>query len=111
MRSAVVSAGHEAPACVDDGRRRVKAVCIASFKKVYGELEAIANYRSTSATGMEGLKYVYLNSEKSVALHLESVRSSRAEAWPIRRSSNMVRHGTALGMVPAVRRHGLGWVR
>jgi hypothetical protein len=41
MRSAVVSPRHEPPACVDDGRRRAKAVCIASLKKAYDELEAI----------------------------------------------------------------------
>ena len=41
MRSAVVSPGHELPACVRGGRRRAKAVCIASLKQAYGEFEAI----------------------------------------------------------------------
>jgi hypothetical protein len=41
MRWRLSRQGTTPPACVDDGRRRAQAVCIASLKKAYDELEAI----------------------------------------------------------------------
>src|SRR5947209_17519822 len=60
---------------------------------------------------MEGLKYVYLNPEKSVELHIESVKE-----FPGGRPANpkLIEYGqavsTALGVVPPVREHGLGYM-
>jgi NitT/TauT family transport system substrate-binding protein len=58
---------------------------------------------------MEGLKYVYLNPEKSVAIHLENVREFKGSTAA---NAKVVEYGqacgTALGMVPAVKQHGLG---
>src|SRR5258707_13884274 len=58
---------------------------------------------------IEGLKYVYLNPEKSVALHLESVKEFQGGSVANRK---VIEYGqpvsTALGVVPAARQHGLG---
>jgi NitT/TauT family transport system substrate-binding protein len=58
---------------------------------------------------MEGLKYVYLNPEKSVALHLESVKEFQGGSVA---NQKVIEYGqavsTALGVVPAVRQHRLG---
>ena len=60
---------------------------------------------------MEGLKYVYLNPEKSVALHLESVKEFKGGSVT---NEKVIEYGqacgTALGMVPAFKQHGLGYM-
>jgi NitT/TauT family transport system substrate-binding protein len=60
---------------------------------------------------MEGLKYVYLEPEKSVALHLESVKEFKGGSVT---NEKVIEYGqaigTALGMVPAFRDHGLGYM-
>ena len=60
---------------------------------------------------MEGLKYVYLNPEKSVALHLESVKEFQGGSVA---NQKVIEYGqavsTALGVVPAVEQHGLGYM-
>src|SRR5262245_58947601 len=60
---------------------------------------------------MEGLKYVYLNPERSVALHLESVKEFQGGSVA---NQKVIEYGqavsTALGVVPAVRQHGLGYM-
>src|SRR5215207_5837046 len=60
---------------------------------------------------MEGLKYVYLNPEKSVSLHLESVKELQGGSVA---NQKVIEYGqavsTALGVVPAVRQHGLGYM-
>ncbi len=60
---------------------------------------------------MDGLKYVYLNPERSVALHLESVKEFQGGGVT---NQKVVEYGqaigTALGMVPAFRQHGLGYM-
>jgi NitT/TauT family transport system substrate-binding protein len=60
---------------------------------------------------MEGLRYVYLNPERSVALHIESVKEFRGGSVT---NEKVIEYGqavsTALGMVPAVRQHGLGYM-
>jgi NitT/TauT family transport system substrate-binding protein len=60
---------------------------------------------------MEGLKYVYLNPAKSVAVHLESVKEFKGGSVT---NEKMIEYGqacgTALGMVPAFKQHGLGFM-
>jgi NitT/TauT family transport system substrate-binding protein len=60
---------------------------------------------------MEGLKYVYLNPEKSVAVHLESVKEFKGGSVT---NEKVIEYGqacgTAQGMVPAFRQHGLGYM-
>jgi NitT/TauT family transport system substrate-binding protein len=60
---------------------------------------------------MEGLKYVYLNPEKSVALHVESVKEFKGGSVT---NQKVIEYGqavgTALGMVPAFKDHGLGYM-
>jgi NitT/TauT family transport system substrate-binding protein len=60
---------------------------------------------------MEGLKYVYLNPERSVALHLESVKEFKGGNVT---DEKVIEYGqavsTALGMVPAFKQHGLGYM-
>ena len=60
---------------------------------------------------MEGLKYVYLNPERSVALHIESVKEFQGGSVA---NQKVIEYGqaigTALGVVPAVRQHGLGYM-
>jgi NitT/TauT family transport system substrate-binding protein len=60
---------------------------------------------------MDGLKYVYLNPEKSVAMHLESVKEFQGGSVA---NQKVIEYGqavsTALGVVPAVRQHGLGYM-
>jgi NitT/TauT family transport system substrate-binding protein len=60
---------------------------------------------------MEGLKYVYLNPEKSAALHLESVKELQGGGVT---NEKVIEYGqaigTALGMVPAFKEHGLGYM-
>jgi NitT/TauT family transport system substrate-binding protein len=60
---------------------------------------------------MEGLKYVYLNPDKSAALHLESVKEFKGGGVT---NEKVIEYGqaigTALGMVPAFKEHGLGYM-
>ncbi len=60
---------------------------------------------------MEGLKYVYLNPEKSVQIHLESVKEFQGGSLA---NQKVVEYGqavsTALGMVPAFKKSGLGFM-
>ncbi|HLI11619.1 MAG TPA: ABC transporter substrate-binding protein [Alphaproteobacteria bacterium] len=60
---------------------------------------------------MEGLKYVYLNPEKSVDLHIESLKEFQGGSTTNR---DVIKYGqavaTALGLVPAVKQHGLGYM-
>jgi NitT/TauT family transport system substrate-binding protein len=60
---------------------------------------------------MEGLKYVYLHPEKSVAIHLEMVKEFQGGSVT---NQKVIEYGqaigTALGMVPAFKQHGLGYM-
>jgi len=59
---------------------------------------------------MEGLKYVYLNPEKSVDIHLDLVKEFKGGSVT---NKKVIEYGqavsTALGMVPAFKEHGLGY--
>jgi NitT/TauT family transport system substrate-binding protein len=60
---------------------------------------------------MEGLKYVYLNPEKSVDIHLDMVKEFKGGSVTNRK---VIEGGqavsTALGMVPSFKNHGLGYM-
>ena len=60
---------------------------------------------------MEGLKYVYLNPEESVDVHIESVREFQGGSVA---NEKVIEYGqavgTALGMVPAFKNQGLGFM-
>jgi NitT/TauT family transport system substrate-binding protein len=60
---------------------------------------------------MEGLKYVYLNPAKSVAVHLESVKEFKGGSVT---NEKVIEYGqacgTALGMASAFKQHGLGYM-
>jgi len=60
---------------------------------------------------MEGLRYVYLNPERSVALHVESVKEFKGGSVT---NQKVIEYGqavsTALGMVPAFKDNGLGYM-
>ena len=60
---------------------------------------------------MEGLKYVYLNPEQSVQMHLNSVKEFAGGSVA---NQKVIEYGqavsTALGMVPAFKDHGLGYM-
>src|SRR6185295_3715742 len=60
---------------------------------------------------MEGLRYVYLNPEKSVELHLESVKEFQGGSPA---NQKVIEFGqavsTALGGVPPVKKNGLGYM-
>ncbi|MEP9379456.1 ABC transporter substrate-binding protein [Aquabacter sp. CN5-332] len=60
---------------------------------------------------MDGLKYVYLNPEKSVDLHLESVKEFQGGSAI---NKKVIEYGqavsTALGLVPSVKANGLGYM-
>jgi NitT/TauT family transport system substrate-binding protein len=60
---------------------------------------------------MEGLKYVYLNPEKSVAMHLESVKEFKGGSVT---NEKVIEYGqacgTALGVAPDFKQHGLGYM-
>jgi NitT/TauT family transport system substrate-binding protein len=59
---------------------------------------------------MEGLAYVYTNPEPSLEIHLDMVKEYKGS--PTNRE--VVKHGqgimTAMGIVPEVEQHGLGWM-
>jgi NitT/TauT family transport system substrate-binding protein len=60
---------------------------------------------------MEGLRYVYLNPERSVELHLESVKEFQGGSVA---NQKVIEYGqavsTALGMVESVRKNGVGYM-
>jgi hypothetical protein len=60
---------------------------------------------------MEGLKYVYLNPEKSVELHIESLKEFQGGSVT---NQKVIEYGqavgTSLGMVPGFRDMGLGYM-
>ena len=60
---------------------------------------------------MEGLRHVYLNPEKSVEMHIESVKEFQGGSVA---NQKVIEFGqavsTALGVVPPVRQHGLGYM-
>lgn len=60
---------------------------------------------------MEGLRYVYLNPEKSVELHLESVKEFKGGSPA---NQKVIEFGqavsTAIGLVPSVKQNGLGFM-
>ncbi len=60
---------------------------------------------------MDGLKYVYLNPEKSVEMHFESVKEFKGGSVT---NKKVIEYGqavsTALGMVPAFKQQGLGYM-
>jgi NitT/TauT family transport system substrate-binding protein len=60
---------------------------------------------------MEGLKYVYLNPEKSAATHLDIVKEFKGGSVT---NQKVIEYGqavsTALGMVPAFKQQGLGYM-
>jgi NitT/TauT family transport system substrate-binding protein len=59
---------------------------------------------------MEGLKYAYLNPDNAIDIHLEMVREFKGSST----NRDVVKYGqgvmTAMGLVPAVEQHGLGWM-
>lgn len=60
---------------------------------------------------LEGMKYVYLNPEKSVELHLDMVKEFKGGSPA---NKKVIAYGqavgTALGLVPSVKEHGLGYM-
>jgi NitT/TauT family transport system substrate-binding protein len=60
---------------------------------------------------LEGLKYVYLNPEKSVKIHMDSVKEFKGASAI---NEKVIEYGqdvsTALGMVPAFKDKGLGYM-
>lgn len=60
---------------------------------------------------MEGLKFVYLNPEKAIDLHIESLKEFQGGSPATR---EVLMHGqeigTSLGFVPSFRSKGLGWM-
>lgn len=60
---------------------------------------------------MDGLKYVYLNPEKSVQIHLDSVKEFKGGSIT---NEKVIEYGqdisTALGMVPVFKNQGLGYM-
>jgi hypothetical protein len=60
---------------------------------------------------MEGLKHVYLDPDKSVQLHLESVKEFQGGSVA---NQKVIEYGqavsTALGVVPPVKKNGLGFM-
>jgi NitT/TauT family transport system substrate-binding protein len=60
---------------------------------------------------MEGLRYVYLNPEESVKIHLDSVKEFQSANVANRKVIELGQAvSTALGMVPAVKENGLGYM-
>jgi NitT/TauT family transport system substrate-binding protein len=60
---------------------------------------------------MEGLRYVYLNPEESLKIHLDSVKEFQSANVASRKVIELGQAvSTALGMVPAVKENGLGYM-
>ena len=60
---------------------------------------------------LEGVKYTYLNPDKSVDLHIESLKEFQGGSPANRKTLEFGQAvGTALGLVPSVAEHGLGYM-
>ncbi len=60
---------------------------------------------------LEGLKFVYLNPEKAIDLHMESLKEFQGSAPATREVLFYGQEiGTSLGFVPAFKEHGLGYI-
>jgi NitT/TauT family transport system substrate-binding protein len=60
---------------------------------------------------MEGLKYVYLNPEKALDLHIESLKEFQGGSPATREVLLFGQEiGTSLGFVPSFKSHGLGYM-
>ncbi|HVH77458.1 MAG TPA: ABC transporter substrate-binding protein [Stellaceae bacterium] len=60
---------------------------------------------------LEGIKYSYLNPEKSVDLHIASLKEFQGGPPATRKVIEFGQDvGTALGIAPSVEKHGLGWM-
>jgi NitT/TauT family transport system substrate-binding protein len=60
---------------------------------------------------LEGVKYTYLNPEKSVDLHIESLKEFQGGSPANRKTLEFGQAvGTALGLVSSVEQHGLGYM-
>jgi NitT/TauT family transport system substrate-binding protein len=60
---------------------------------------------------LEGLRFVYLNPEKAIDLHIESLKEFQGGAPATREVLFYGQEiGTSLGFVPAFREHGLGYI-
>ena len=60
---------------------------------------------------MEGLKFAYLNPEKAIDLHVESLKEFQGGAPATREVLFYGQEvGTSLGFVPAFKEHGLGTI-
>ena len=60
---------------------------------------------------LEGLKFAYLNPEKAIDLHMESLKEFQGGAPATREVLFYGQEvGTSLGFVPAFRQHGLGYI-
>jgi NitT/TauT family transport system substrate-binding protein len=60
---------------------------------------------------MEGLKFAYLNPEKAIDLHIESLKEFQGGAPGTREVLLYGQEvGTSLGFVPAFKEHGLGYI-
>ncbi len=75
-------------------------------------VETRANLCKDFTEGMlEGLKYVYLNPEKSVEIHLDQVKEFQGGSVT---NKKVIEYGqavsTALGVVPAFKENGLGYM-
>jgi ABC-type nitrate/sulfonate/bicarbonate transport system substrate-binding protein len=60
---------------------------------------------------LEGLRYTYLQPEKSVDLHIASLKEFQGGPPATRKVIEFGQDvGTALGIAPSVEKHGLGWM-
>jgi NitT/TauT family transport system substrate-binding protein len=60
---------------------------------------------------LEGVKYTWLNPDKSVDLHIESLKEFQGGSLANRKTLEFGQAvGTALGLVPSVAEHGLGYM-
>jgi NitT/TauT family transport system substrate-binding protein len=60
---------------------------------------------------LEGVRYTYLHSEKSVDLHIASLKEFQGGPPATRKVIEFGQDvGTALGLAPSVETHGLGWM-
>ena len=60
---------------------------------------------------MEGLKYAFLNPERAIDLHIESLREFQGGSPATREVLSFGQEvGTSLGLVPSFKNHGLGYM-
>jgi NitT/TauT family transport system substrate-binding protein len=60
---------------------------------------------------MQGLKYAYLNPERAIDLHIESLREFQGGSPATREVLSFGQEvGTSLGLVPSFKNHGLGYI-